>query len=622
MNFNAGNFVQQLMLLVWALMLASCARTPDTHPLLAASQLVTYSSEYAGNDEYIRLLYESRTWLPAKDLLVDTVEIAKRSRTPVQDADAKLLGPSREDAMRALALKIWMIESAEHTVDIVYYIFKNDLVGQAMLGALCNAVQRGVDVRLMVDAVGSFGVAHNNLRKLQDCALDAGYMRNASGMPTSYKARAQTIVINALTSASSGKNRRSHDKLLLIDGTFPGKDLVITGGRNISLDYYGLEPDGKPDPKAYRDLEILIRSTGDMGWEETGTGDISEAYFDLLFLHKGNKKLLPMHPSPSNIANEGQTVRAGAYPSAQDSLAKLKSFPDIQQMLADMPSYLNSGFRNTQVRLAHELGNLTSRNAVSRTQENLETNENSIMRIIDELGNTEKEGENDVLRIVSPYMFLARYYDKNGKVVQDDAQSILKWLKEHKQGRVEIITNSVLTSDNFMAQSIIDMDMAPRLLLSPEIEKAWLAASENSQWPADLAQSESWEKLINNPQILIYQTGRLDAAILGRGDKEYGKLHAKFIAGDMIGFVGTANFDYRSRLFNNEMGFFYQNDALNKDLVNIFEFLKSTSYRWGSPEWLEMRREVMRVRGMKGWSTRQQRRIFKFLRATGLDWLI
>jgi len=35
-----------------------------------------------------------------------------------------------------------------------------------------------------------------------------------------------------------------------------------------------------------------------------------------------------------------------------------------------------------------------------------------------------------------------------------------------------------------------------------------------------------------------------------------------------------------------------------------------------------MRREVMEIDGIKGWSTRHQRGIFKFLRATGLDWLI
>ena len=38
---------------------------------------------------------------------------------------------------------------------MVYYIFADDLVGLAILGALCDAVQRGVDIRIMVDSLGS-----------------------------------------------------------------------------------------------------------------------------------------------------------------------------------------------------------------------------------------------------------------------------------------------------------------------------------------------------------------------------------------------------------------------------------------------------------------------------------
>lgn len=135
-------------------------------------------------------------------------------------------------------------------------------------------------------------------------------------------------------------------------------------------------------------------------------------------------------------------------------------------------------------------------------------------------------------------------------------------------------------------------------------------------------ESEEWKKKINHPQIFIYETGKLDSVTLGSGTEQYGKLHAKFITGGEYGFVGTSNFDYRSRLYNNEMGFFYENSGVSRDLVDVFEFLKSTSYRWGSPEWLQMRRQAMALKGMKGWSVRHQRGVYKFMKATGIDWLI
>ncbi|MGB5718805.1 MAG: hypothetical protein WBN81_17140 [Gammaproteobacteria bacterium] len=83
-----------------------------------------------------------------------------------------------------------------------------------------------------------------------------------------------------------------------------------------------------------------------------------------------------------------------------------------------------------------------------------------------------------------------------------------------------------------------------------------------------------------------------------------------------------ANFDYRSRLFNNETGFFYHSDAVQQDLIDIFEDLKAGSCRRGTPKWLEMRQQVMALSGMKGWSARHQRSVCKFMRATRLDWLM
>ena len=117
----------------------------------------------------------------------------------------------------------------------------------------------------------------------------------------------------------------------------------------------------------------------------------------------------------------------------------------------------------------------------------------------------------------------------------------------------------------------------------------------------------------------MYEAGRLDAAALG-GENHYGKLHAKFFLQNEIGFIGTSNFDYRSRLFNNEMGFFFRSGPLAEDLNADFEILKANAYLWGSPEWLELRSKVMDAGGMKGVAAGSQRATYRFLRATGLDW--
>ena len=571
------------------------------------------------NDEHINQLYLSRTWQSHKKLKIDTVKMGEQARVPINNARTKVIGPTYDDSLTSLAAKIWLIENARHTVDAMYYIFKPDLVGNSVLGALCNAVQRGVDVRLMVDSLGSMSPSHNELRALETCAEDAGFMRNADGQLTTKRARVQVVIFNAISKFHL--NRRSHDKVLVVDGHFPGKAAVMTGGRNISKDYYGINEDGSRDPTAFRDLEIFLRASEAGGNDVETVGDVSEIYYTLLFLHKGNKRLRPLDDDETTQYRQRymQLRELG-----QQKLAFLKDLPLLKKHLQDMPKFTSEGFHTSEVRLSHQLGNLTNKEVTTKVFENMENNPNSILYLIEKI--TQKrlaEGVNSgTLRIVSPYLFSGMYYNAEGEVVFDGAKDLLKILEDNPDLRVEVVTNSVMTSDNFFTQAIIDMDMAPRFLLTPEMQEAWLSNSDDSESNPAVANSDEWNRLINHPQVFIYQTGKLDSVLLPNGTEHYGKLHAKFIVGEKVGFIGTSNFDYRSNLYNNEMGFFFRDDDLHKDLVEIFELLKSTSYRWGTPEWLQMRKQLMAGDSKKAGPARKQRFWFKTTRALGIEYLM
>ena len=217
--------------------------------------------EYAINDETINQIYKIRTWVPPSKVTTDPIILGEEAQIPVNSARVKIIGPSHAEAITSLAAKVWLIENAEHTIDMTYYIYKNDLVGYALLGALCNAVKRGVDVRIMVDSIGSINPGHAALRSVETCAEEGGFIRNENGQITTKKARVQVVIFNAITKLQF--NRRSHDKLLVIDGNHIDKAVVMTGGRNISLDYYGINQDGSEDLDTFRDLEILIRPSKD-----------------------------------------------------------------------------------------------------------------------------------------------------------------------------------------------------------------------------------------------------------------------------------------------------------------------------------------------------------------------
>ncbi|HEB92534.1 MAG TPA: phospholipase [Gammaproteobacteria bacterium] len=601
------------------LLTGACSYMPPTN---VCKEGQNCAPENAVDDRDIAKLYESRRWLPPGKLKIDTVELGKKSEIPVNDAQARLIGPSQEDAMRSLAAKIWMIENAQYTIDLAYYIFTPDLAGYAILGALCNAVKRGVDVRLVVDSLGSFSAGHNDLKGLDTCSTEAGYMRNLRGETTIYRARTQVVIFNAVSKPAVRFNRRSHDKLIIKDGHMPELAYVMTGGRNISVDYYGINDDGTQNEDTYKDIEILLRSGSSHDNLRHNIGSVSEIYHSLLFLHRGNKFLSAHNEREDRDDYESTySILLDEQQRALQRLRELHENPEFARIYAGMDKYMQTGFLRVRARLAHELDNLSSVNVVTEREKNLRSNPNSIVGLLHALGK-EAGGKLKTIKLVSPYFFIPRYYDEDGNVTFDGVEQMQDWLDEDPERTIELITNSVMTSDNFMAQAIIDMDTVPRILLSPELKAAWQKSLDKGELNPDIVQSEQWRRMINNPRIKIYQSGKLDSVMFKKGTKHYGKLHAKFILSNKHGFVGTTNLDYRSRLYNNEMGFFIQGDEFLSELDATFEDLKNDAYLWGSPEWLEMRRQLRALDTFKGKWSRKQHSVFTRLRRWGLEWQI
>ncbi len=104
------------------------------------------------------------------------------------------------------------IEQARHTITLSTYIFSNDAVGRDFIRALGRAVERGVAVRVLVDAVGLRYSFPSIIRQLRLKRVPyARFMptRTPLGMPF--------------------LNLRNHRKTLVVDGA-----LGFTGGMNIA----------------------------------------------------------------------------------------------------------------------------------------------------------------------------------------------------------------------------------------------------------------------------------------------------------------------------------------------------------------------------------------------------
>lgn len=112
---------------------------------------------------------------------------------------------------QAYAAMLDAIAQARSTIALQSYIFDSDAIGQRFVQALAQAQQRGVAVRILIDAVGVRYSRPRITRSLRRAKLPvARFMTNPLGLRTPYA------------------NLRSHRKILVVDGR-----LGFTGGMNI-----------------------------------------------------------------------------------------------------------------------------------------------------------------------------------------------------------------------------------------------------------------------------------------------------------------------------------------------------------------------------------------------------
>ncbi len=117
------------------------------------------------------------------------------------------------------------IDEARHHVHILFYIIQPDRTGESLRDRLIKTVRRGVDVRVMFDAVGSARLPRDFWLPL----IEVGG-RVAEFNP-----------VSAFTSELRRRDRvdfRNHRKLVIVDGK-----LAFTGGINVGREYLGLDPE-------------------------------------------------------------------------------------------------------------------------------------------------------------------------------------------------------------------------------------------------------------------------------------------------------------------------------------------------------------------------------------------
>lgn len=142
------------------------------------------------------------------------------------------------DGVDAFVARLALIESAQHTIDVQYYLYHRQQTAYLFTAYLLAAAERGVRVRLLLDDMSQ-----------ADSEFDLG----ALAFHPNFEVRLfnpfpnRTVRALGFLTNFNQLSRRMHNKSFIVDN-----QMFITGGRNIGNAYFAAE-----DRSEFIDLDVL-----------------------------------------------------------------------------------------------------------------------------------------------------------------------------------------------------------------------------------------------------------------------------------------------------------------------------------------------------------------------------
>ena len=247
------------------------------------------------------------------------------------------------EGMDALGVRLRLAEQAEKSLDLQYFLMKDDTAGAVMEKALLKAADRGVRVRFLLDDV--FTTAPDRVLMLlnQHPNIQIRMFNPVS--------RSGSSTLNFLGDFKRA-NRRMHNKSFTVDNT-----ISVVGGRNIADEYFQLK-----DDSLFIDLDIVaagpvvaeISDSFDEFWNHSHAVPLEQ-----FVQNKNNEQLEDFRIEVGEeLNNIYDTVFRQALQSEllQDLFSGRQQFyPAEARVLSDSPEKLTNSISTEQMRLAAEL---------------------------------------------------------------------------------------------------------------------------------------------------------------------------------------------------------------------------------------------------------------------------
>lgn len=250
--------------------------------------------------------------------------------------------------MDALGARLRLLEKAEKSVDLQYFLMKDDTAGRVMLHALLKAADRGVRIRFLLDDIFTTAPDRNLLLINQHPNVQVRLFN-----PISRRGFKALNFVGDFRRA----NRRMHNKSFTADNS-----VSIVGGRNIADEYFQLK-----ETSVFADFDVVAFGPVVM--------EISES-FDDFWNHKLAIPIEQLSPDlPANalddkraeISEEADALYDGIYRDAlashllQDLVSGAQPFFAADAtVIADSPEKLVNAVADEHKKLVGTLRDLVS----------------------------------------------------------------------------------------------------------------------------------------------------------------------------------------------------------------------------------------------------------------------
>jgi putative cardiolipin synthase len=129
-------------------------------------------------------------------------------------------------------VRMQLINAAERTLDLQYFIFRGDDTGKLLTGAVIRAADRGVRVRVLIDD-GETVSGDEQITALESHPSIEIRIFN----PFAYRGHVKLFRAMEFMLDASRLDYRMHNKLLVVDNA-----VALIGGRNVGDEYFQIDP--------------------------------------------------------------------------------------------------------------------------------------------------------------------------------------------------------------------------------------------------------------------------------------------------------------------------------------------------------------------------------------------